>query len=119
MWLNILYWHKNIIINNSLQNVAGLPDYSNRVEVVSVNTQSGSFTATDNGMLLLSYSGKDGFISTTVNDNYTGNLIIGCGTSFYIQTPVTFILSKGDVVKWQGNTANVYVTTNSSFFPFK
>ena len=106
-------------VNNSLENKIGLPDYNNRISVVSANTQKGSFTATNNGILYLLYNIKDGYMVLTINDNSVGNVIVGCGTSYYVQPFVTFILSKGDTITWEGNTANAFVTSISSFFPFK
>ena len=108
-----------IFLNNSIENKIGLPDYNNRISVVSANTQKGSFTATDNGILYLSYSIKDGNMGMRINDNSVGTVLISCGTSYYVINYVTFILSKGDTITWEGNNGNAVVIPNSSFFLFK
>ena len=106
-------------LNNSIENKIGLPDYNNRISVVSANTQKGSFTATDNGILYLSYNIKDGYMGIRINDNDVGTVLIACGTSYYVINFVTFILSKGDTITWEGNNGTTLVIANSSFFPFK
>ena len=106
-------------VNNSIENKIGLPDYNNRISVVSAYTQKGSFTATDNGILYLSYSIKDGYMEMKINDTNVGTVLISCGTTYYVVNIVTFILSKGDTITWAGNDAKALVIPNSSFFPFK
>ena len=54
-----------------------------------------------------------------INDNSVGTVLISCGTSEFVVNIVTFILSKGDTITWDGNDVNALVTPNSSFFPFK
>ena len=103
------------LVNNSLGELKFLPDYANAIKLFNnVITSSTSYTAPENGILILRWYVTDEY-SNDCFASINGNKVAETGAKT-ISMPQIFV-NKGDVIQFVINNAKI--NTSSIFVPFK